>query len=191
MQSDVTMNPRASDDSSSDVEAEISDGDGFLPIDRPHTVAEEDEGNVIHCLSPFPQLLTQKVSIFASVSLLMRAETYQGYMKELPLPTSRGSLIPFTSWFGLGMSIKELYGQPLHYLTNVLLQRWDQARLGSDSEVQSLDLIIHPLKAEATIWLVEEIHRLTSSHLQIAELWGSDPMYHMLIDPIIPKLSQS
>ena len=50
MQSDVTMNPRASDDSSSDVEAEISDGDGFLPIDRPHTVAE-DEGNVIHCLS--------------------------------------------------------------------------------------------------------------------------------------------
>lgn len=40
------MNPRASDDSSSsDVEAEISDGDGFLPTDRPHTVAE-DEGNV-------------------------------------------------------------------------------------------------------------------------------------------------
>ncbi|CAF2099230.1 BnaA05g16980D [Brassica napus] len=169
MQSDVTTNPRASDDSSSsDVEAEISDGDGFLPIDRPPTVSEEDE-----------------------VSLLMRAEAYQGYMKELPLPTSRGSLIPFTRWVGLGMSIKELYGQPLHYLTNVLLQRWDQARLGGDSEDQSLDLIIHPLKAEATIWLVEEIHRLTSSHLQIAELWGSDPMYHMLIDPIIPKLSQS
>lgn len=58
------MNPRASDDSSSsDVEAEISDGDGFLPTDRPHTVAE-DEGNVIHCLSPFPPFLTQKVSIF-------------------------------------------------------------------------------------------------------------------------------
>ncbi|CAF1931085.1 hypothetical protein Bca4012_073176 [Brassica carinata] len=168
MQSDVTMNPRASDDSSSsDVEAEISDGDGFLPTDRPHTVAEDE------------------------VSLLIRAETYQGYMKELPLPTSRGSLIPFTSWVGLAMSIKELYGQPLHYLTNALLQRWDQARLGSDSEDQSLDLIIHPSKAEATIWLVEEIHRLTSSHPQIAELWGSDPTYHMLIDPIIPKLSQS
>lgn len=112
-------------------------------------------------------------------------------MKELPLPTTRGSLIPFTSWVGLAMSIKELYGQPLHYLTNALLQRWDQARLGSDSEDQSLDLIIHPSKAEATIWLVEEIHRLTSSHPQIAELWGSDPTYHMLIDPIIPKLSQS
>lgn len=129
--------------------------------------------------------------LFASVSLLIRAETYQGYMRELPLPTSRGSLIPFTSWVGLSMSIKELYGQPLHYLTNVLLQRWDQARLGADSEDQSLDLIIHPSKAEATIWLVEEIHRLTSSHLQIAQLWGSDPMYHMLIDPIIPKLPQT
>lgn len=188
------MNPRASvDSSSSDVEAEISDGDGFLPIDRSHTVAE-DEGNAIQsfsCFFPSPPLLTQKVSIFASVSLLIRAETYQGYMKELPLPTSRGSLIPFTSWVGLSMSIKELYGQPLHYLTNVLLQRWDQARLGADSEDQSLDLIIHPSKAEATIWLVEEIHRLTSSHLQIAQLWGADPMYHMLIDPIIPKLPQT
>ncbi|KAJ0264746.1 Protein RDM1 [Hirschfeldia incana] len=169
MRSDVAMNPRASvDSSSSDVEAEISDGDGFLPIDRSPRVVSEDE-----------------------VSLLIRAETYQGYMKELPLPTIRGSLIPFTSWVGLSMSIKELYGQPLHYLTNVLLQRWDQARLGSDSEDQSLDLIIHPSKAEATIWLVEEIHRLTSSHLQIAQLWGADPMYHMLIDPIIPKLPQT
>ncbi|KAF8114681.1 hypothetical protein N665_0034s0022 [Sinapis alba] len=168
MQSDVTMNPRASvDSSSSDVEAEISDGDGFLPIDRSLRVVEDE------------------------VSLLIRAEMYQGYMKELPLPTSRGSLIPFTSWVGLSMSIKELYGQPLHYLTNVLLQRWDQARLGTDSEYQSLDLIIHPSKAEATIWLVEEIHRLTSSHLQIAQLWGSDPMYHLLIDPIIPKLPQT
>lgn len=121
----------------------------------------------------------------------MRAEMYQGYMKELPIPTNRGSVIPFTSWVGLGFSIKQLYGQPLHYLTNVLLRRWDQSRLGSDSEYQSLDLIVHPCKAEATVWLVEEIHRLTYSHLHIAQLWGSDPVYHSLIDPIVPELPRS
>uniref|UniRef100_A0A1J3H776 Protein RDM1 n=1 Tax=Noccaea caerulescens TaxID=107243 RepID=A0A1J3H776_NOCCA len=160
MQTSVTMNPRASDDSgSSDVDAEISDG--FSPLERD----VEDEG-----------------------SLLRRAEMYQAYMNLIPIPTNRGSLIPFTSWVGLSISIKQLYGQPLHYLTNVLLRRWDQSRFGSDSEDQSLDSIIHPCKAEATIWLVEENHRLTSSHLQIARLWGSDPMYHSLIDPIFPKL---
>ncbi|CAH2053007.1 unnamed protein product, partial [Thlaspi arvense] len=124
-------------------------------------------------------------------SLLIRAEIYQNYMKRFPIPTNRGSLIPFTSWVGLSISIKQLYHQPLHYLTNVLLQRWDQSRFGSDSEDQSLDLIVHPSKAEATIWLVEEIHRTTSSHLQIAHLWGSDPMYHSLIDPITPQPRRS
>ncbi|KAF3510672.1 hypothetical protein F2Q69_00004095 [Brassica cretica] len=160
------QNPRASDDSgSSDVEAEISDG--LPPLDRSHRAVEDE------------------------ASLVMRAEMYQAYMKELPIPTNRGSVIPFTSWVGLSFSIKQLYGQPLHYLTNVLLQRWDQARFGSDSEYQSLDFIIHPCKAEATVWLVEEIHRLTSSHLQIAQLWGSDPMYHSLVDPIVPELPRS
>ncbi|ESQ38150.1 hypothetical protein EUTSA_v10029384mg [Eutrema salsugineum] len=119
-------------------------------------------------------------------SLLMRAEMYKDYMRRLPIPTNRGSLIPFTSWVGLINSIKELYGQPLYItFTNVLLQRWDHSRFGSDSEDQCLDSIIHPSRAEATIWLVEEILRLTSSHFQIARLWGSDPMYHSFIDSII------
>lgn len=189
MQTSVTMNPpRASDDSgSSDVDAEISDG--FSPLERD----VEDEGNAIENGHLFLSLSaiskTSKVSIFfRSGSLLRRAEMYQAYMNLIPIPTNRGSLIPFTSWVGLSISIKQLYGQPLHYLTNVLLRRWDQSRFGSDSEDQSLDSIIHPCKAEATIWLVEENHRLTSSHLQIAPLWGSDPMYHSLIDPIFPKL---
>ncbi|ESQ47590.1 hypothetical protein EUTSA_v10021679mg [Eutrema salsugineum] len=154
------MNPLPPDDSGSS-EAEISDA--FSPVDRSHRVVEDED------------------------SLLMRAEMYQDYMKRLPIPTNRGSVIPFRSWVGLSNSIKELYGQPLHYLTNVLLQRWDQSRIGSDSEDQCLDSIIHPSKAEATIWLVEEIHRLTSSHHQIARLWGSDPMYHSFIDSIIPE----
>ncbi|EOA31598.1 hypothetical protein CARUB_v10014795mg [Capsella rubella] len=162
MQTSMTMNLRPSGDSgSSDVEAEISDG--FSPLDTSHRDVA-DEG-----------------------SLLRRAEMYQDYMKQVPIPTNRGSLIPFTSWAGLSISIKQLYGQPLHYLTNVLLQRWDQSRLGTDSEDQALDSIIHPSKAEATIWLVEEIHRITSSHLHIAHLWSSDPMYHSFIDPIFPE----
>ncbi|VYS58272.1 unnamed protein product [Arabidopsis thaliana] len=162
MQSSMTMELRPSGDSgSSDVDAEISDG--FSPLGTSHRDVA-DEG-----------------------SLLRRAEMYQDYMKQVPIPTNRGSLIPFTSWVGLSISMKQLYGQPLHYLTNVLLQRWDQSRFGTDSEEQRLDSIIHPTKAEATIWLVEEIHRLTPSHLHMALLWRSDPMYHSFIDPIFPE----
>ncbi|KAL1197568.1 Protein RDM1 [Cardamine amara subsp. amara] len=162
MQSSMTIDLRPSGDSdSSDVDAEISDG--FSPLDTSQIIVA-DEG-----------------------SLLIRAEMYQEYMKQLPIPTNRGSLIPFTSWVGLSISIKQLYGQPLHYLTNILLQHWDQSRFGSDSEDQTLDSIIHPSKAEATIWVLEEIHRLTSSHLHIARLWLSDPMYHSFIDSIVPQ----
>ncbi|CAN8270438.1 unnamed protein product [Cochlearia groenlandica] len=132
----------------------------------------------------FSPLNTSLSHIADQASLLRRAKMYQCYMKSLPIPTNRGSLIPFTSWFGLSLSMKQLYGQPLHYLTNVLLQRWDQSRLGSDSEEQDLDSIIHPCKAEATVWLVEEIHRMTSSHHHIALQWKTDPMYHSFIDQI-------
>lgn len=46
MQNALTMNPRASDDSSSsEVEAEISDG--LSPLNRSHRAVVEDEGNVI------------------------------------------------------------------------------------------------------------------------------------------------
>ncbi|CAI9776813.1 unnamed protein product [Fraxinus pennsylvanica] len=88
--------------------------------------------------------------------LLRRAEVYQEYMNLIPVPTLRGSLIPFTSWIGLGRSIKQLYGQPLHYLTNISLKQWDQSRIGGKDEQIPLDTIIHPCKAEASIWLMEE-----------------------------------
>ncbi|XP_061371266.1 protein RDM1 [Gastrolobium bilobum] len=123
--------------------------------------------------------------------LIIRAELYQAYMKQIPIPSDRGSVIPFTSWMGLGRSIKQLYGQPLHYLTNVLLKQWDQLRIGSEDEYKPLDNIIHPCKAEATIWLMEEVHRQTSSHALIAELWMVDPMYHGFIDSIFPTLKHT
>lgn len=111
-----------------------------------------------------------------------KAEMYQQYMKQIPIPTDRGSVVPFDSWLGLGKSLKKVYGQPLHYLTNVLLQQWDQERIGSDEEYQSLDIVINPSKAEATVWLIEEVHRKTSSHHHIAQLWLLNPMYQAYID---------
>ncbi|XLT58341.1 hypothetical protein HN873_050945 [Arachis hypogaea] len=122
--------------------------------------------------------------------LIRRAEIYQEYMKQIPIPSQRGSVIPFNSWMGLGKSIKQLYGQPLHYLTNVILKQWDQLRLNSKDEYKPLDNLIHPTKAEATIWLMEEVHRQTSSHFQIAELWKLDPMYNCSVDAIFPTLEK-
>lgn len=112
---------------------------------------------------------------------------YQEYMKQIPIPTTRGSIIPFNSWAALGNSLKQLYSQPLHYLTNILLRQWDRQRFGSEDEHTPLDTMIHPCKAEATIWLIEEVHRATTSHHHIAKLWLSDPMYHAFVDSAFPS----
>lgn len=122
----------------------------------------------------------------AAGALIRKAEMYQEYMKQIPVPAHRGSVIPFTSWLGLAKSVKQLYGQPLHYLTNILLKQWDLSRVGSEDERQPLDTIIHPAKAEALIWVTEEVHRLTSSPHHLAKLWASDPTYHAYVDPIFP-----
>ncbi|GKV50996.1 hypothetical protein SLEP1_g57674 [Rubroshorea leprosula] len=120
--------------------------------------------------------------------LMKRAELYQEYMKEVPIPAQRGSVTPFTSWMGLGRLIKQLYGQPLHYLHNILLKQWDQLRFGSEDKDTPLDIIVHPCKAEATIWLIEETHRHTTSSHHIAKLWLSDPMHDAFVDPIFLEL---
>lgn len=112
---------------------------------------------------------------------------YQEYMKDIPVPNCRGSLVPFTSWQGLAASLKLLYHQPLHYLTNTLIIQWDRARIGSETEHQPLDSVIHPVKAEAIIWVAEEVHRLTSSYHHLAKLWASDPKFDACIDSIIPS----
>ncbi|KAL8537511.1 hypothetical protein ACS0TY_012585 [Phlomoides rotata] len=48
-------------------------------------------------------------------------------------------------------SIKQLYNQPLHYLTNVKLKKMDQERLGAEDGDGWLDTIIHSTKAETFI----------------------------------------
>lgn len=116
-------------------------------------------------------------------ALLCKAQLYQAYMKGIPVPTNRGSVIPFKSWTGLGMSIKELYKQPFHYLTNLHLSQLDRMRVGAEDEDTPLDFIIHPVKAETSIWLTEEFHRQTASPHQLAKLWLNDPLYYMYIDP--------
>ncbi|XP_065848290.1 protein RDM1-like isoform X2 [Euphorbia lathyris] len=121
--------------------------------------------------------------------VMRRAEMYQNYMNKLPIPSHHGSVIPFSSWVELGKSLKKLYGQPLHYLTNIILYQWDhRSGFYDHRERKPLDIMIHPCKAEATIWLVEEIHRLTSSHQHVATLWIADPTYHASIDAIFPQL---
>ncbi|GKV42418.1 hypothetical protein SLEP1_g49826 [Rubroshorea leprosula] len=87
--------------------------------------------------------------------LMKRAELYQEYMKEVPIPAQRGSVTPFTSWMGLDTP---------------------------------LDIIVHPFKAEATIWLIEETHLHTTYSHHIAKLRLSDPMHDDFVDPILPEL---
>lgn len=117
-------------------------------------------------------------------TIIRRAEMYQEYMKQLPIPTNRPSVIPCTTWQGLAKSIKLLYGQPLHYLTNICLKKWDQLRMGSEYEHQPLDTIVHPSKAEISIWCIEEVHRLTTSHQNLSKLWLADPTCNAYIDRI-------
>ncbi|KAJ1686989.1 hypothetical protein LUZ63_018379 [Rhynchospora breviuscula] len=107
-------------------------------------------------------------------TLVRKAEMYQENMKHIPIPAARGSQVPFTSWQGLADSLKALYHQPLHYLTNLQLRQWDCLRLGS------------AVKAEALVWLMEETHRLTASPLSLAKIWASDEFYHAYIDPVFP-----
>ncbi|CAA7394801.1 unnamed protein product [Spirodela intermedia] len=122
--------------------------------------------------------------------LIRRAEMYQEFMRLLAIPHHRGSVIPFMSWQGLGRSMKQLHGQPLHYLTNLLLKQWDQQRVGAEKEHQRLDSVVHPAKAESFIWVCEEVHRLTCSPFHLAKLWAADDMFHASIDPIFPEITQ-
>ncbi|GAA0149639.1 hypothetical protein LIER_08771 [Lithospermum erythrorhizon] len=123
-------------------------------------------------------------------ALLKRAQMYQDYMNKVPIPNRRGSIIPFNSWTELATSIKKLYGQPLHYQTNILLKEWDRMRVGTEDEEISLDMLIHPSKAEITIWLLEEVHRGTTSPDHLVKLWLIDPWYHTSIDQMYPNLSR-
>ncbi|CAK9154411.1 unnamed protein product [Ilex paraguariensis] len=152
--------------------------------DEDKDIGGKQSGNSLKINEPAKEMISED-------AVMRRAQMYQEYMKQIPIPSHRGSVIPFTSWTGLGKSIKQLYGQPLHYLTNIRLKHWDQLRIGAEDEYRTLDTIIHPCKAETSIWLIEEVHRLTSSHHHLATLWLADPMHHAFIDPIFPQLQSS
>ncbi|CAL5187354.1 unnamed protein product [Lathyrus oleraceus] len=148
--------------------------------------------------NPIPNLPTvhspisiPSIDINSPDVIIRRAAMYQDYMQQIPIPSNRGSVIPFASWMGLGTSIKKLYGQPLHYLTNTMLKQWDQMRIGSNDEYMRLDDIIHPCKAEATVWLMEQVHRQVSSHIHIANLWKKDYMHNGYVDSICPTLQHT
>ncbi|XP_071732876.1 protein RDM1-like [Rutidosis leptorrhynchoides] len=132
-------------------------------------------------IMPLKNVVTQEI-------LIRSAKMYQDYMKQIPIPAQRGSVISFTSWSSLAKSMKQLYWQPLHYLTNVRVKEWDQMRSDDVINGEPLDTIIHPCKAETNIWLMEEVHRLTTCHQFLAKLWLANPMYNAFIDSVFPQL---
>ncbi|KAK9757171.1 hypothetical protein RND81_01G145300 [Saponaria officinalis] len=163
--------------------------------DQVDLVSSDDDGDMEVDAVPSGQKIKSEAGTHQSAvtkatqgSVLKKAKMYQEYMKNLPIPKERGSVILCNTWMGLAKSMKELYGQPLHYLTNVLLKQWDQARFETCDDNQSLDTVIHPLKAESTVWLVEDVHRRTASYHHLSKLWLRDPMYHAFVDPIFPKI---
>ncbi|XVE99564.1 hypothetical protein REPUB_Repub03eG0210000 [Reevesia pubescens] len=118
--------------------------------------------------------------------VIKEAKNYQECMKQLPVPVSleSSSVLPFITWQKLAESMKQKYEQPLHYLTHVLLKQWDESRARSNNNelMKPIGNVIHPSKAEATIWVVEEFNRQFASHHYLAKLWLSDPNYHDFVD---------
>lgn len=121
-------------------------------------------------------------------TVIRLAKEYQQKMKHIPIPETRRPTedIMFITWHTLTSSMKQAYGQPLHYLTHVLAKQWDRSRSGTDDEEKPMDNIIPQGKAEAIIWGVEEIHRLCTSYSQLAKFWVSDPNFHAFVDEVTP-----
>ncbi|XP_076901910.1 protein RDM1-like [Bidens hawaiensis] len=132
-------------------------------------------------------VITPTKKVLPEDLLTRSAKMYQEYMNEIPIPAQRGSVISFTSWSSLAKSMKQMYRQPLHYLTNVRVKEWDRMRSDAAGD-EPLDTVIHPCKAETNIWLMEEVHRLTASYQFLAKLWSADPMYNAFIDSVFPQL---
>ncbi|GKV28444.1 hypothetical protein SLEP1_g37503 [Rubroshorea leprosula] len=102
-------------------------------------------------------------------------------MKQLPIPSPcNDHSIRFRTWQKMAEFVKKKYEQPLHYLTNIQLKQWDEST--GDENRPIAGNIIHPSKAEAIIWGVEEFNRKCSSHLYLAKLWHSDPKYRDFVD---------
>ncbi|XVF75343.1 hypothetical protein PTKIN_Ptkin13bG0180500 [Pterospermum kingtungense] len=121
------------------------------------------------------------------IEVIKAAKAYQEYMKQLPVPVAleSSSIVPFITWKSLADSMKQKYEQPLHYLTHMHLKQWDQSR-ASTNETNPIGNVIHPTKAEATVWVVEEFNRHFACHQFLAKLWLSDPNYHDFVDALVP-----
>lgn len=114
------------------------------------------------------------------------AKEYQKHMKKTPIPRARLSHAVAVNWQGLARSLKNLYGQPLHYLTHRLCKQWDKSRFGGDDGEKPLESIFSGNKAEAIIWEVEAVHRVSTSHIYLANLWLADPEFYAFVDEVIP-----
>ncbi|CAJ1842049.1 unnamed protein product [Sphenostylis stenocarpa] len=125
-------------------------------------------------------------------ALLEVAREYQKQMEKKPVPTHRlNHDIVVVNWKGLGKTLKTLYGEPLHYLTQNVCKEWDKSRFGSENEEKPLNVILSWREAEDTVWKVEAVHRLCTSPVHLAMLWLHDPEYHVFLDEVVSTPSTS
>ncbi|XP_022635271.1 protein RDM1-like [Vigna radiata var. radiata] len=123
--------------------------------------------------------------------LLEVAKEYQKKMEKKSIPRERLKEMVVVNWRGLAKTMKTLYGQPLHYLTEELCKEWDKSRIGSKNEEKALNSILSWREAEETVWKVEAVHRLCTSPVHLALLWLHDPQYHLVVDQVISTSSSS
>ncbi|WVZ06373.1 hypothetical protein V8G54_019719 [Vigna mungo] len=123
--------------------------------------------------------------------LLEVAKEYQKKMEKKSIPRERLKEMVVVNWRGLAKTMKTLYGQPLHYLTEELCKEWDKSRIGSKNEEKALNSILSWREAEETVWKVEAVHRLCTSPVHLALLWLNDPQYHLIVDEVISTSSST
>jgi len=122
-------------------------------------------------------------------ALLELAKEYQEKMEKKSIPRHGSKEMVVVSWKGLAKTLKTLYGQPLHYLTQKLCKEWDKSRFGSDNEEKPLNAMFSWREAEDTVWRVEAVHRLCTSPVHLAVLWLDDPEYLLIANEVIPTPS--
>ncbi|KAI9085655.1 hypothetical protein K1719_032498 [Acacia pycnantha] len=118
-------------------------------------------------------------------AILEKAKEYQKIMKKTAIPRARLSNLVVVNWKGLAKTLEKSYGQPMHYMTHMLCRQWDKARFGGEDSEKALDSIMSAEKAEALMWEVESVHRLTTSHVHLASLWLSDPHFQVFVNQVI------
>ncbi|KAK7374840.1 hypothetical protein VNO80_08283 [Phaseolus coccineus] len=174
----------------SDSETESDDNLSNVAVTVAATLAEdgrrerEEEGNKTLSTHQHATSFKSKQTLDPE-ALLELAKEYQTKMENKDIPRDGVKEMMVVNWKGLAKTLKTLYGQPLHYLTQKLCNEWDKSRFGSDNEEKPLSAIFSWREAVDTIWRVEAVHRLCTSPVHLAVLWLDDPEYRVIVNEVI------